>query len=295
MAKSAAVGDGPVVFFTDQGQQVFLPLSDIHFDGDVVGSDTEPSSATDPLGKWLRYLVAQGRLVPGPTPAPGPAMVFTAVGAGSAGNNIVVTVTANGATKVDITVTETDTYEGLTVDTALPSSLDKVLGTTAAGSVGTQPGLVRVQPIVGRPPDPAPVVMTSQAPPWDVVDAGGNTSFTLEPRGPGSDVAQQAGTPPYEPKWTIEVAKVVQPPGGAAKTFTLKVAWTNTVTVGAADLTVDPTDPASKLVPLAFAVTITKPNGSAGLTLPRLGSATLRGGAEPAPATKARATLLANA
>ncbi|MBK8211894.1 MAG: hypothetical protein IPK78_20070 [Rhodospirillales bacterium] len=64
MARTEAVGDEPIVFFTGDGRQIFLPVDDIFFDGAAVGSKTEPSSPSDPLGKWLKYLVAQGRLPP---------------------------------------------------------------------------------------------------------------------------------------------------------------------------------------------------------------------------------------
>ncbi|MBK8211893.1 MAG: hypothetical protein IPK78_20065 [Rhodospirillales bacterium] len=132
--------------------------------------------------------------------------------------------------------------------------------------------------------------VANHTPTWTVAGvAAGTTSFTLEARGPGSDLGQ----PPHQPKWTIKVDDVVQPPTGK-KTFTLKVEWTNTVTVEAGDLGVDPDTSGSKLFPLAFATTITKPDGT-NLKLPRPGAVTLRGGAEAAEATKAKATLLANA
>jgi len=290
MARATAVGDAPVVFFTGAGQQLFLPLSDIEFEGDVAHSKSDTSDA---LLKWLKYLVTQGRLVAAPTPAPGAAMVFTARSAGSTGNNIVVKVTANSATSVDVTVTETDLYEGLTLDSASPDYLPTVIGVSGTpGTTGTRPGLVRVKPLAATPPDPEevdaePVLpVVGHIPTWTVAAAGAApapTSFTLEARDAGSD----AGV------WAIRVTDV-EPAGAGRATFTLEVKWTKTVTIEAADLAVDPSDSASKLFPLAFAVTITRPAGSASLLLPRPGSVNLRGGAEVARATKAEATLLAS-
>ena len=289
MASTKALGDEPIVFFTQDGKEVFLPVSDIYFENGVAASRSDTISVG--LAEWLAYLVAQGRLVPAPTLAPGPAMVFSAAVAGSSGNNIVVEVTANGPTKVDIRVTETDLYDDLTLDSTSPNYLPTVVGVTGQpGTRGTRPGLVRVQPITGNPPDPAKGAAVSvlpvdnHTPTWTIAGvAQGTTSFTLEARGPDSDVGE----------WTIEVTDVQ--PGTGRKKFTLKIAWTNRVTVSAADLTVNPATSASKLYPLAFAVAITKPAGSTELKLPSLGSFNLGGGAEPAESTKAKATLLANA
>jgi hypothetical protein len=291
MARTQAIGDGPIVFF-DDGRQVFLPVDDVYFDGVAVGATSEASAG---MTRWLEYLVAQKRLSPSPTPSPGAAMLLTAAAEGSNGNNIEVRVSANGAAKVDISVTETAIYEGLSLDPNSPDYPPKVLGEAGApGTRGKRPGLVRVQPITGgAPPDPAegtvdmesPVV--DHTPTWKVpAAAGGGDSFTLVARGPGSDTAQA----PHQPKWRVQIADVVRAAGGT--TFTLEVVWSNTVTVDQADLAVDPP---SKLDPLAFAVAVTKPDGSSRLRLPRTGSVSLRGGAEPRDAVKAKATLLASA
>jgi hypothetical protein len=289
MARTEAIGDEPIAFFTDDGQQVFLPVDDIFFDSGAVGSKTKPSLPSSPLGLWLKYLVAQGRLAPAPTPAPGPAMVFTAVSAGSTGKNIVVTVTANGPTQVDIKVVATDTYEGLTLDSTSPNYLPKVLGDGTQAKPGIRPGLVGVKPITGTPPDPEEGVIkvAASTTPITVPGPGAAASFILEPRRLGSDAA---GSQSGQPKWTIEVSDLQ--PAAAGKTFTLKVAWTNTVTVGDADLSVAADTSGSKLFPLAFAVTIAKPDGSTSLALPRPGlPVTLLGGAEAADPKKAKATL----
>ncbi len=273
MTQIAAVGDGPIVFVTDAGQQLSLPLAEIFFDGNGVNSSNP--EVTGAFQDWLKYLVAQGRLGPGKVPAPGIAMVFTAVAPGSTGNNIVVTVAQNtDPAKVDVTVTETDTYEGLTL-----GSLPNVIGGTS-GPPGTRPSLVRAQ-VAPSAPDPiagsAVLVAATNPPNWTVAGpvTGGNptTSFTL--------VAARTGSAPTE--WTIAVSNVQQPATGS-KTFTLTVTWTKKVTAvsGLGDLNPQ----------LGFAVTVSAPDG---YKRPKPGSINLAGGTEPTAATPARATLPASA
>jgi hypothetical protein len=282
MAQRAAVGNGPVAYFTDDGQRVLVPLSEIYFDGDAIKTRTA-ASAPSSLDNWLKYLVAQRRLVPGAAPAPGSAMVLTAAAPGSTGNSIVVTVTPNG-TNVDITVTETNKYTGLSL-----ADLPTVLGVAGATAPGSKPGLVRVVSSTGAAVDPAEVAadpvtpVAGVLPRWTIEGStAGTTSFTLEARGPGSDLGTM----------TISVADVVGPAG--AKRFTLNVKWTSTITaVTVSDLAVPITDAASKPRRLAFAVLISEPAGGGGYALPRPGTVTLRGGTPPLPATQAKATLLA--
>jgi hypothetical protein len=282
MTQITAVGDGPIIYFTDKGTQVLLPLSAILFEGNAI--KTKPAAAPE-LQKWLDYLVDRGRISRGTAPTPEDAMVFTAAAAGSAGNDIAVRVATNLAdsTKLDITATKTDVYEKLTVAT-----ISAVLGSSGAGgTAGTRPGMVRVQSIATGSPDPAEGPASPVTPPatpvaWTVPSAADATkpSFVLEARDPASD----KGT------MKITVSKV----GTAGpKTFTLTVSWSSTATVGAGDLTLLPTDPASKFAALAFAVTVSKPPATA-LKLPRLGTFPLSGGAEPAVAKSAAATVQAS-
>jgi hypothetical protein len=198
-------------------------------------------------------------------------------------------VTPNG-TNVDIKVTETNKYTGLTL-----ADLPTVLGVAGATAAGSGPGLVRFVSSVGPAVDPAAVAADPVAA-ADLPVAGGperwtikgptaasaTTSFTLEARGPGSDLGTM----------TISVADVVGPAG--AKRFTLNVEWTSTITaVTVTDLAVPITDLASKPRRLAFAVLVSEPTGGGGYALPRPGTVTLRGGAPPLLATQASATLLA--
>jgi hypothetical protein len=78
-------------------------------------------------------------------PPPKPALVITARDAGGAGNNIRVVLSnvvpdtgTPGNTKVDLTVSETDTYNGLT-----PATVGDVLGVDT--TPGARPGLVHVK------------------------------------------------------------------------------------------------------------------------------------------------------
>src|SRR5437763_786602 len=152
MPQIPAVGEGPITF-TDPaaGTLTSIPLSSVYFDGDVVKTNP-PTTAGSDLDKWLQYLASEGRLAPSKTapPLPVAAMVFTAAAPGSQGNNITVTVAPNtDPTKVDITVSETDTYTDLTV-------------ATIASAFAAQAGMLRVT--VGTS-DPVAGAITG-APPW---------------------------------------------------------------------------------------------------------------------------------
>jgi len=71
-------------------------------------------------------------------------MVFKAADAGAAGNNISITIANVAAesdpseTLFDVTVTETETYIGLT-----PSTIEGILGSDTV-TPGTKPGLVKI-------------------------------------------------------------------------------------------------------------------------------------------------------
>jgi hypothetical protein len=286
MSERAAVGNGPVAYFTDAGQRVLFPLSAIYFDGDDVKART---TTTDSLTKWLKYLVAQGRLAPSAAPPPVGALVLTAAAPGTAGNKVVVKVAPNNAnpTQVDITTTETNTYTGVTL-----ADLPTVLG--SSGDPGEGPGLVRFKPSTDPGPPPDPAAMTAvpvppETPPvagalpsWEIkgpTPTSATTSFTLEARGEGSDTGTM----------TIKVTDVKGSAG--AKTFTLHVEWTSTITIDKADdLSVSISELTSKPRLLAFAVRISEPAGGGGYKLPRPGTVALHGGADPADAIQAKAT-----
>lgn len=283
MPTTAAAGAGPIVFFTQAGTQITLPLSAIYFDAsDQVKVRRADDADTPQLIKWLEYLVDQKRITRAVTPPPalpGTSMVVTARVAGADGNWITLGVATNAAdaTKLDVTVTETDVYEGLSLDSASVTSIDKVLG-LKGGAAGVRASLVRVDAITGTPPMPnegAVAITATHAgiPSWTV--PGGNpaaTSFTLSARAAGSEGPGAL--------WTVEVSEVT------ATTFTLEVSWTKTVTIGAVG------DLAGLDAALGFAVAVARPEGSSAFTaLPALGTFSLKGGAERVDAKTASAAV----
>ncbi len=300
MSERKAIGDGPVVFFDDEGRQISIPLSAITIDGGTVKVDqVEPA---EPLETWLKFLVTQGRLTPDTAPAAPVALVATAAVSGANGNTISVNIAKNNAnpTLIDVTVTETDMYEGLTIaDKLSPSYLPTVIGVGGTpavgggagtpGTSGARPGLVRVTPTAIDPPlgatpaDPIAAKKETNAPNWTFASGPGAapSSFSLEPRilDPASATTS----------WTVEVKDILPVAGAARSTFTLAVTWRKTVTLAPTD---DSAALLTKLASLGLAVTIKAPDG-APAKLPALGTFTLRGGADVAAAKAATATLVA--
>jgi hypothetical protein len=270
MARTAALGDGPVAFFTE-GVQVEVPLSAIYFENDAVRTTRTDLPGFD---KWIAFLASRNRLVAGAAPPVAKAIVVTAAAPGAAGNDIQVTVSRKTDTTVDITVTETDKYEGLTLAT-----LTSRLG-NAAGETGTKPGLLHVKsfptgsetlPVVAA----ANIPSTGTPPKWTIAGTGA-TAVTLEPR---RSTGFNAGD-----RKTVSISNVSAPAAGA--TFTLTVTWTKAV----ADTTL--ADLPTALAQLGYLITADAPDS--GFKLPRPGTVTLAGGREPVAATPASATVLAN-
>jgi hypothetical protein len=272
MANAAAVGYGPISFFTTTGIELSIPLSELYFDAGG-GVHSNVYGGTPGLSEWLTYLVNQGRITRGSTPTPGPAMVVTATEAGTAGNRITVNVGASTATppdpnKVHITVSEVDVYAGLTV-----ANIESFLGSSAV--VGSSPGLLRLKlplgtgdPVVA---DGAAASPQTTPPSWSFNNGAtpAAVAFTLE--------ARRAGTAPA--RITAHVGPV------AAGTFTLTVTWSYDQEVNVAGL-------AAFATAVGFLVQITAPDGSMTFTnLPATGTTQLGGGADPAQAS---ATVLAS-
>src|SRR5690348_12333752 len=125
MASTPVVGAGPVDFMNEStGQQLSIPLSDLAFTNNQIDASGWPlynqyKATVDAL---LQYMVKSGALAPGTAPSPTPAMVLTAKAPGGLGNNIQLTFKNVGADpndpdKFDATLTDTDTWRGLTKDT----------------------------------------------------------------------------------------------------------------------------------------------------------------------------------
>jgi hypothetical protein len=269
MANAAAVGYGPISFFTTTGIELSIPLSELYFDAGG-GVHSNVYGGTPGLSEWLTYLVNQGRITRGSTPTPGPAMVVTATEAGTAGNRITVNVGASTATppdpnKVHITVSEVDVYDGLTVAT-----IESFLGSSAVA--GSSPGLVRVKlPLGTGDPVVADGVATGTPPTWTFNNGAtpAATAFTLEGRRAGTVAARM----------TIHVGPVT------SGTFKLTVTWSYDQEVDVAGL-------AAFATAVGFLVQITPPDGATAFTnLPATGTTQLGGGADPAQAS---ATVLAS-
>jgi hypothetical protein len=276
-----AIGDGPIVFFNNLGQQTVLPLSEISFDG--LTPYVDPAIRTDRLMTRLTYLAKQGQLHPDTAPPPPTAMVVTAANLGSTGNNISVSFKPNAAnTTVDVFVVEEDTYVGLTM-----GNIELTLGRATAGS---RPGVVKLKTALApTPPEPVenpnilPDASSGGGPPpatptftvLGVATGGGPapTAFVLEARG------QTNGT------MTVAITNVSA--GPSPKTFTLTAKWTSpTVTLSAQDFA----EPA-KIAPLTFAVRFAPPTVGGNFSLPGETLVHLSGGSESAVSNRATATV----
>lgn len=288
MTHTHARGDGPIVFFTDKGTRLEVPLSAIYFDGTTVGTEVTPVPTG--FNEWIAFLASRGSLVSSPVSRPAAALKVSAVTPGAFGNQIKVIVAPRAASGVvDVTATETNRYDDLTL-----ASLTDRLGSSATGR-GSEPGLLWVKdnppaaaaavpvasPATGIAPTPPtpPATLSS----WTIASTGGATPdvVTLEPR---------TDSPAFdEPDFTVvAVSNVVAPAPGATTgpSFTLTVTWSRTVTdVSLANI-------AAKLADLGYLVAFTAPAG--GFLLPRPGTYVLMGGAEPAPANPASTIILAN-
>ncbi len=273
------------MFARDDGRQISIPISDIAFENGKPKTISTP--ADDELTAWLVYLANQGRLRQTPAAPASTALTLKAAIAGSTGNKLVVNVAPNNAeaTKLDVTVTETDVYDGLTFNLAQlddATSVTKVLG-IAGTADGTRPGLVQ---FVG--PKPAAPVELTVAVPGAVVQPQTNKPTINVPSTAANAaplsfalIARAADAGTVAARWSAAITNL----DTTAKTFTLTVGWSKTVTIaGTADL-------AGLATEMAFAVAITLPTNPA---LPAVGTTHLSGGAEIAAATKAAATVLAN-
>lgn len=287
MAKTTALGDGPIEF-SSNGAQMEIPLDAIQFDSNNVVVKSGYTVPAD-LSKWLGYLASRRRLVPGTVPPTPTAVIVTAAASGSAGNNIDVDVTpTTDPTKVDVTVTATDTYTGLTI-----GSLNSVLGNTGGGPA-TQPGLLHVVANPPGAPDPAPttdhdITATTGAagtlPSWTIAGsatATPSTAVILEPRAPAT------GTSVDPANFTVSIKNYQPPAGGGTSggTFTLIVIWSKKAP------NVSANDVQTKLAALGYMVKASQP--ATGFALPRPGTVGLAGGSEPVDAVAAKADILTN-
>lgn len=304
MARTAALGDGPVSFFRN-GVLIEVPLSALYFENDVVGTTRADLALQPEFVAWITFLKSRGRLVADVAPQPAKALTVKAADTGSLGNSIQFTVapkSAPGVTPVtvDVTVTETDKYEGVTLAT-----LATLVG-IKAGTAGTRPGLLWLTAaptaatsalVPVESPPPAGVTVTAGAgalPTWVITTAAGPggaagaTVFTLEPRRPG------AGATLFDASnlKLVSISNVRPAAAGATgPTFTLTVTWSKTI----ADVTLSPATIATTLAPLGYLVTINGPDGAAAAItkVPQTGTVVLTGGSDTVAPVNATATVMA--
>jgi hypothetical protein len=287
---SAVIGSGPIGFTDKEGNQQFIPLSQLYFDdyGKVTVKGGQLGENNEVVDALLKNLVAGGFLKSAPTLPPKPAIVIKAAIPGAKGNTIQVTFSnfrniPTGKPPVNITTFDAEiiakaTYSNLSSDPISTSFIGKVLGVGA--TPGISPGLVRVK-------QPAPNTQIQQ--PKAI-----KTSTKLGQSNPSVErnffVVQQEGTA-SDPAFTLEAWK-----GGADgqnieiaipdvnpgdKTFTLVVEWTQPKIVEIA-LTELP----SKLAGLGFVITVSPPEGES-FGIPAPGTIVLSGGADAQDAVPA--------
>lgn len=280
MTKTVAIGDGPVVFFKG-GVQVEVPLSEIYFENSVIG--TTRTDLLPELQTWLAYLASRGRLNAGLEPS-STAFVVSAVQRGVAGNDIELRVAPKSAAgvvpvTVDVTVTETDQYQGLTIATLLNALGDQGVGGTRLGlvTVRSNPPASSAAAVVANASVPlVPGAAAGDPPTWTIAGTGAG-AVKLQPRTPGAEF--DAGTK------TLAISD----PVAATGTFTLTATWTRIVR------DVDANNIGAKLAELGYLVVVAPPQGEAAITkVPRPGTVKLTGGSAPVAATAAIAVVLAN-
>jgi hypothetical protein len=191
------VGSSPITFTGSQGQQRFVPLSALQFNGSTIEVKTAWSTAFDPnetntLITLATAYAAAGELTPPPVAPPSPAVLITAAVPGPESNDITVTATPDAgtglATKVKFDAKEVDTYAGLTSakSAALAMGVDAPTGNANDPVAGT--GVL----VLKTPVSPA-TFDTSKLPTaqnggvtnagYDVKAADNTVLFTLLPRG----------------------------------------------------------------------------------------------------------------
>ncbi|MEO8597298.1 MAG: hypothetical protein ABI759_28525 [Candidatus Solibacter sp.] len=271
MATTPATVNGPIELMDNNGKLLSLSVSDVFFNNGSISAKGAIYAANQALfDPFLKHLVTTGFIKPGPTPATKPVMVLKAKTAGSNGNAIGVQFTnfsSDASPKFDATVSEVETYTGLT-----GATIQSVLGTSATN--GKRRGLVFVP---GAAPaatvDPkagvyalaiagAATAATADIP----LNAGAGTAFTLQAKGDGADGSLT----------TAEVKDV----DTTAHTFSIVAKWSKT----AAQVL-----PAGLTAAFGYEVDIAAPPGGS-LGTPAPGSAVLSGGADASDALQASGT-----
>jgi hypothetical protein len=276
MSKTVVLGNGPVAFTDQNGQMLLIPLSALTLDGNTIEASAPYN--TDEIRQWLQYLVTTGFLAAGPL-APKAAMTIQAADPGLAGNNIQVVFsnivpdpadpTNADKTTFDATITETDTYNGLSFDSASPSFIKTVLGTEIV--TGTKPGLVHIKDA------DTPSLPKADSYPLTGGDASNKSSVKIPGDTSGNAFQVEAKKVGQEGKnTTVTISNV----DASAKTFTLTAVWTQTVTgIKRGGLP-------EGLQGNQYEIKVDKPAGG-DFAIPAPGPIGLSGGADPKPAANA--------
>lgn len=277
MATTPATGNGPFEFTDAQGRHWSIPLSAIQFSGNQYVVDPHWSALTgaQPASSFLQYAVAEGIIAPAPPLPPFAAMVIQAATPGAAGNNIKVQVVVSNAvgspptddptqTLFSLTVTESDTYHGLTT-------------ATIKNVLNSQSGLVQVGygPTENQPPESKSAVGFSGSPPQIIVHSSASPAvvlFTLVPKTGADSTRTQVTISP----------DISSPPVAGQQTFSLTATWQKTVP-GLTVLTLD----AMVKAQLGYEIKVSRPSVGA-YSVPAPVTAQLSGGA---PGVNASATL----
>jgi len=285
MSRTQAIAKDPVQFFRLDGVMVEIPIANIYFDDGVIGTSYPLDASSDKLPDYLTFLAKRGDLKPAPVPEV--TLLRATAKPGGGGNRITITVApSSDTTKVDITVTQTDVYDLLTL-----ASLNAVLGDQMT-PVATNNGLLRVRTNTAGAPDPVELDLTERdagstaaAPTWTISDTSPSASpVKLEPK----DASTASGF--GQATFRVVIPTVTPAAGGA--TFTLRVETTIKVTgiaFGGSTL------PSAALDKFKYLVTFTAAGAApaAGYPLPRASTTSLHGGADQTAPVPATATLLA--
>ncbi|NJK73150.1 MAG: hypothetical protein HC786_00830 [Richelia sp. CSU_2_1] len=282
---SQVLGSGPIGFTDANGNQKFIPLSELDFVNGEVKADKwhfykANKSLVDAL---LKDLVAGGFLISGTSTPTTPAMLLEAAISGNLGNHIQVNfsnIVADSSTPAnstfDCTITAKDTYSDLSLDSNSSSFIKKVLGIeTTAGSL---PSLVRVKDAgtLSLPKSGSYVLAGGgdAAKASKAIDGDpSGTAFTLEAWNNGSDGQYITAT----------VSQI----DAAAKTFTLVVEWKQPAIQG-----IKVADLPNKLSGNGLVLKVSQPEGG-NFAIPTAGTIILSGGADAKAATKASAIAIA--
>lgn len=270
------VANGPISFSDTDGLAFSIPLSILYVDDNgTIKADSWPpydeyQSLIDP---WLAYLQEQGLIRQGEASAPVTAMIVKAKTTGAAGNTILLEINNlhpdpadNSVTLFDVTVTENNTYSGLS-----PATLKAMLGTAAGG--GEKPGLVFVSS-AGDPEMP-------KAGSYPLMSGAGNTAASVEV--PNADESATAFKVSARSKGAEGNRTTVTIEDVTATAFTLVAEWTKT------SANLKPGDVAGSF---DYEITVDPPQDGA-LATPAAGDYTLNGGVDAQPAKPATVTLAA--